>query len=217
MCGVRRRRGAPASGEPAATIEFGLSQNERVVRMQLPGLEGAALSDLLPVVGKYFAVARFDFHWSDEFAFTALDAPTGGEKEQDRLRVRFVPPRVLARVGTVEFKKDTDLTERDIQCIVEVWKALAADEPERDPADVLEELGALALDVAPPAPPERAATSADEDALLTHLDYDGIDIDRLIERCGLTPDRVSSMLLRLELRGLVIAGPGGTYQRAAGV
>ena len=129
-------------GGPAAPVmEFGLSQNERCVRLVVPGLDATALPVLLEGVGKYFAVARFDFHWSNEHVFTALDAPGGGETEQDRLRVRFVPMRV-SRAGTVEFKKDVDLTERDAECIVDVWKRVAADEAERDPADVLEELGA---------------------------------------------------------------------------
>jgi SpoVK/Ycf46/Vps4 family AAA+-type ATPase len=126
---------------PAPALDFGLSQNERCVRMVLPGVESAALPEVIQAMGKYFAVARFDFHWSNEFAFTALDAPVGNEKEQDRLRVRFAPAQ-LSRPTTIEFKKDADLTERDAECIVEVWKRLAIEENERDPAEVLEELGA---------------------------------------------------------------------------
>jgi SpoVK/Ycf46/Vps4 family AAA+-type ATPase len=110
--------------------------------MVLPDTDGAALAELLEAVGKYFAVARFDFHWSNEFAFTALDAPMAGEKEQDRLRVRFLPMRLGAPAAIAEFKKDTDLTERDCACIVDVWKLLAAEEHEREPGEVLEELGA---------------------------------------------------------------------------
>ena len=48
----------------------------------------------------------------------------------------------LSPTGTVEFKKDTDFTERDVECIVDVWKRLAPEETEREPAEVLEELGA---------------------------------------------------------------------------
>src|SRR4051794_31622494 len=73
------RRAAAGEEQPAAAIEFGLSQNERHVRMALPSADGAGLADLLEAVGKYFAVARFDFHWSSEFAFTASDAPATGE------------------------------------------------------------------------------------------------------------------------------------------
>ncbi len=125
----------------AASLEFGLSQNERCVRIVLPEVDRAALAELLQAVGKYFAVARFDFHWSNEFAFTALDVPGSAEKDHERLRVRFVPTRADAP-GTVEFKKDGDLTERDAECIVDVWTRLAADPHEREPAEVLEELGA---------------------------------------------------------------------------
>ena len=133
---------APVNGKrAAAALEFGLEQNERCVRMVIPGADGTALPVLMEAVGKYFATARFDFHWSNEFVFTAIDAPVAGEKEQDRLRVRFVPTR-LSRAGTIDFKKDADLTERDAECIVEVWSRLAADETEREPGDVLEELGA---------------------------------------------------------------------------
>lgn len=81
--------------------------------------------------------------------------------------------------------------------------------------DVLEELGALAQ-VASTETHTRANVSPDEEALLAHVGYDSINVDDLVERSGLTPDRVSSMLLRLELRGLIVAGPGGTYQRAGG-
>jgi DNA processing protein len=38
-------------------------------------------------------------------------------------------------------------------------------------------------------------------------------VDALVERTGLTPDVVSSMLLMLELQGQVEAAPGGHYSR----
>ncbi len=78
--------------------------------------------------------------------------------------------------------------------------------------DILEELGALARVVtesgSPPAnlPPPLAA-------LLEHLGHDPESVDQLVERSGLTPAAVSSMLLELELQGLVEAGAGGKYQR----
>ena len=40
-----------------------------------------------------------------------------------------------------------------------------------------------------------------------------VSVDRLVERSGLTADAVSSILLLLELRGLVASQPGGTYSR----
>jgi SpoVK/Ycf46/Vps4 family AAA+-type ATPase len=132
----------PASnGVRAAGVEFGLSQNERCVRLVLPDIDASALPELLEAIGKYFATARFDFHWTNEFAFTALDAPVGADKEPDRLRVRFVPMR-FGTPATLELKKDTDFTERDTECIAEVWKRLVPEAKERDPAEVLEELGA---------------------------------------------------------------------------
>ena len=83
-------------------------------------------------------------------------------------------------------------------------------------ADVLEELGAIAqvsteLSAAIPA----AATLApNERQLVDCLGYEPTPIDTLVERSGLTAETVSSILLQLELRGLVLMGPGG-YQRAS--
>ena len=84
--------------------------------------------------------------------------------------------------------------------------------------DIIEELGALAQLVTPAADPR----SADAGATLAHperelfacLGYDPVDVDTLVERSGLTPQAVSSMLLSLELHGLVAALPGGRYQRS---
>lgn len=55
--------------------------------------------------------------------------------------------------------------------------------------------------------------TATERRLFDCLGYEPTHIDVLIDRSGLTPDTVSSILLQLELRGLVLVGPGG-YQRA---
>lgn len=83
--------------------------------------------------------------------------------------------------------------------------------------DVLEELPPLV-----PAMPGRgegrdgAAAERDDPehaALLGALGYDPEPLDTLLRRTGLTPDRLSSMLLILELRGLVTACPGGRYAR----
>jgi len=49
--------------------------------------------------------------------------------------------------------------------------------------------------------------------LLSHLDYEAIDIDKLCIRSGLTVETVSAMLLALELNGVVASLPGGRYQR----
>ena len=53
----------------------------------------------------------------------------------------------------------------------------------------------------------------DYKVLLDTMAYDPISVDRLIELTGLTTDSVSSMLLILELRGLVVSQAGGIYMR----
>jgi DNA processing protein len=50
--------------------------------------------------------------------------------------------------------------------------------------------------------------------LLDALGFDALGPDALIERSGLKPEAVASMLLILELRGLVEARPGGRYCRS---
>ena len=50
--------------------------------------------------------------------------------------------------------------------------------------------------------------------LLEALGYAPVSVDSLVQRTGLTADVVSSMLLILELRGLVAAGAGGRYSRS---
>ncbi len=49
--------------------------------------------------------------------------------------------------------------------------------------------------------------------LIEHIGYDPVRVDRLIEGSGLTADVVSSMLLQMELQGLVMPSPGGKVQR----
>ncbi|HEY1990846.1 MAG TPA: DNA-processing protein DprA [Gammaproteobacteria bacterium] len=87
-------------------------------------------------------------------------------------------------------------------------------------ADILEELGPLLGLAALPAAPLAAAgegAAAPEDPeyrlLLNSLDFAPTSVDALVERTGLTPDVVSSMLLMLELQGHVEASPGGRYSR----
>jgi DNA processing protein len=82
--------------------------------------------------------------------------------------------------------------------------------------DILEELGALA-GLARHAAAEPAATARVLDpaarALLEHIGHDPVTVDTLIERSGLTAEVVSSMLLQMELSGLVCSCPGGKIQR----
>ena len=85
--------------------------------------------------------------------------------------------------------------------------------------DILEELAPLLQLDLPAAEPETepASAGAPEDPeyrlLLNSLDFAPTSVDSLVERTGLTPDVVSSMLLMLELQGHVEASPGGRYSR----
>ncbi|MDH3670081.1 MAG: hypothetical protein OES46_02820 [Gammaproteobacteria bacterium] len=49
--------------------------------------------------------------------------------------------------------------------------------------------------------------------LLDYLGYGPMAIDTLVEHGGLTSDFISSMLLEMELLGVVEARPGGKYVR----
>ena len=51
------------------------------------------------------------------------------------------------------------------------------------------------------------------DPLLEHMGFDPIDVDSLCARTGMSAERVSAELLRLELGGRVASLPGGTFQR----
>lgn len=88
-------------------------------------------------------------------------------------------------------------------------------------ADIMEELGPLAQAAVPgPNRPTTAAQGAqtvelDDEYrnLLRCLEYAPLSVDILVERSGLTPDCVSSMLLVLELQGYVSSAAGGRYTR----
>ncbi|HWQ93921.1 MAG TPA: DNA-processing protein DprA [Gammaproteobacteria bacterium] len=108
-------------------------------------------------------------------------------------------------------------------------------------ADILEELGPIAQVTAdvqgraiakgstnvagggtPEAAPARqtdgvgnitSGLSVESLTLLDCLGFDPTPVDSLIERSGLTPEAVSSMLLVLELQGHVVSAPGGHYTR----
>lgn len=53
----------------------------------------------------------------------------------------------------------------------------------------------------------------DQRRLLDAMGYEPVAVDELVERSGLTANEVSSMLLILELQGLVALAPGGLYTR----
>ncbi len=90
--------------------------------------------------------------------------------------------------------------------------------------DILEELHAFAPGIAPLHPAANLSPAqhhAQQDSLdqeyVQLLEQMGIEeplsIDLLVERCGLTAEAISSMLLILELRGRVSSLPGGSYAR----
>ena len=82
--------------------------------------------------------------------------------------------------------------------------------------DILEELGPLASvarHIAPDTTIPTLALDPPMAALLQQIGHDPVSVDALIERSGLTADAVSSMLLQMELNGLVLSCPGGKVQR----
>jgi len=90
--------------------------------------------------------------------------------------------------------------------------------------DILEELGPLAgvsLEAAREDTPEDfpavgAAGNLDglQVRVLEAVGFEPTPVDMVVVRTGLTPDAVCSMLLVLELHGLIASTPGGHYSRA---
>jgi len=86
-------------------------------------------------------------------------------------------------------------------------------------ADVLEELPPMPGEPGEGAPaagtaPAETALDPAYAGLLEALGHDPVAFDTLLQRTALTPDALSSMLLRLELKGLVTACHGGRYARS---
>jgi DNA processing protein len=90
--------------------------------------------------------------------------------------------------------------------------------------DIVEELGALASFALTQTSPAEDATVKDmmgelpkaAHRTLDSLGFDPATFDELVERSGLTASDVSSMLVVLELKGLVASIPGGRFQRMPG-
>ena len=84
--------------------------------------------------------------------------------------------------------------------------------------DILEELGPLASWVIEAVNGKSEACHKSDQVksplnlVIENMGYEPISIDTLVERCGLTPESVSSMLLTLELQGRVTS-TGGLYSR----
>ncbi|UCE88569.1 MAG: DNA-processing protein DprA [Pseudomonadota bacterium] len=85
-------------------------------------------------------------------------------------------------------------------------------------AHVLEELGGWesvgAAPVAPGAPRGAVELDAEQRKVLDCIGFEPTAIDVVVERSGLTAETVCSILLVLELQGLVVSGTGGQYCRA---
>lgn len=86
--------------------------------------------------------------------------------------------------------------------------------------DILEELGPLVTTLRRYSEETETNTIQDSPeqktetiALFTFLGHDPVDVDTLVERSGLTPEAISSMLLELELDGEIASCAGGKYQR----
>lgn len=84
-----------------------------------------------------------------------------------------------------------------------------------DMQDILDEMKwpARAIPAAPVVDQPNGAQQ--EEPLLEAIGYDPVSMDMLAARSGLTMERLSAMLLMLELEGKVSTLPGGRFQRIA--
>ncbi len=76
-----------------------------------------------------------------------------------------------------------------------------------NPRDILDELGWYA------ALASQTSIHQEVHPIFEHLGFDPLDIDSLSQRCGLTIEALSAILLQLELDGQVTTLAGGMYQR----
>lgn len=86
--------------------------------------------------------------------------------------------------------------------------------------DILEELADRLAPLPNPGTPPRSypgdalpAVPDDHARLLEAMGFDPVSVDTLVERAGLTAAEVSSILLILQLQGLIAPAPGGMYVR----
>ena len=91
----------------------------------------------------------------------------------------------------------------------------------RDGAKLVESVQDVLEDLPDTAPAERTKAISGNDPTLTALqsqllaavDYTPVTVDALVARSGLTTATVCSMLLEMELQGVVAGAPDGTYTR----
>lgn len=82
--------------------------------------------------------------------------------------------------------------------------------------DILEELAPMVGGLRPlPSEEERPPQelSEEEKAVLSMIQNDGMHMDEIVEKTGMSPAKVSEVLLHLEFKGLVIQLPGKWFQR----
>jgi DNA processing protein len=86
-----------------------------------------------------------------------------------------------------------------------------------DPDELLADLDIpvlqQSLELFPARPSSRPELDKHREILLDALGFDPISFDVLVERTGFLPESVASLLLHLELDGLVESLPGGHYGR----
>ncbi len=84
-------------------------------------------------------------------------------------------------------------------------------------SDIIEELGSLLGFIAEQQPIEQGDKTSmldpESQRLLDTIGYDPVSSDALVERSGLTIDKLSSMLVLLELNDFIQSAPGGCYVR----
>jgi len=84
-------------------------------------------------------------------------------------------------------------------------------------ADVIDELGMLAQScvqaTADKASEQGEKLDPEYQQMIDIIGFDSTSVDQLVEKCGLTPAEVSSMLLQLEMAGYLVSSPGGVYNR----
>ncbi|MCP4701007.1 MAG: DNA-protecting protein DprA [Gammaproteobacteria bacterium] len=96
--------------------------------------------------------------------------------------------------------------------LVETAADIIEELPVFQPLSLVAETSAVLLDTENHS--NNQSLDEDYEHMLAHMGIDEpVSVDSLVERCGLTPEAVSSMLLVLELRGFVVSQTSGRYTR----
>ncbi|MCB5190214.1 DNA-processing protein DprA [Methylobacillus arboreus] len=81
--------------------------------------------------------------------------------------------------------------------------------------DILDEMKIPLMPVPAVEVPVDEGAVSEQNPLIEALGYDPVSLDTLAARSGLTTERLSAMLLVLELEGKITSLPGGRFQRIA--